>query len=76
MTKCGNDYNQMTVGIILPIVLVNRRLGIVIIHNNFLIDVSKTHTSNKVGDNKDKDERDRLEANRGRKKNKADLNGN
>jgi hypothetical protein len=31
-----------------------------VIHNNFLIDVSKTHTSNKVGDNKDKGERDRL----------------
>lgn len=31
-----------------------------IIHSNFLIDVSKTHTSYKVGDNKDKGERDRL----------------
>lgn len=51
-------------------------IGRDIIHNNFLIDVSKTHTSNKVGDNKDKDERDRLEANKGGKKNKADINGN
>ena len=39
-------------------------IGRDIIHNNFLIDVSKTHTSNKVGDNKDKDERDRLHGGR------------
>ncbi|MFA5931600.1 MAG: RimK/LysX family protein [archaeon] len=51
-------------------------IGRDIIHNNFLIDVSKTHTSNKVGDNKDKDERDRLEANRGGKKNRVGNNGN
>ena len=43
-------------------------IGRDIIHNNFLIDVSKTHNSFKVGDNKDKNERVRLalkeEANR------------
>ena len=44
-------------------------IGRDIIHNNFLIDVSKTHTSNKDGDNKDKDERARLllNGNRGKK---------
>jgi hypothetical protein len=35
-------------------------IGRDIIHNNFLIDVSKTHTTNKVNDNKDSVERDRL----------------
>jgi hypothetical protein len=34
----------------------------VLIHNNFIIDVSKTHKSNKVKDNKDEGERARLEA--------------
>jgi len=36
-------------------------IGRDIIHNNFLIDVSKTHTSNKVGDSKDATERVRLQ---------------
>ncbi|MFA6064319.1 MAG: RimK/LysX family protein [archaeon] len=36
-------------------------IGRDIIHNNFLIDVSKTHTSNKVGDSKDANERVRLQ---------------
>lgn len=35
-------------------------IGRDIIHNNFLIDVSKTHSTNKVKDNKDKGERDRF----------------
>ena len=35
-------------------------IGRDIIHNNFLIDVSKTHTTNKVNDNKDAVERNRL----------------
>jgi hypothetical protein len=35
-------------------------IGRDIIHNNFLIDISKTHTSYKVRDNKDVDERKRL----------------
>jgi len=37
-------------------------IGRDIIHNNFIIDVSKTHKSNKVKDNKDEGERARLEA--------------
>jgi len=39
-------------------------IGRDIIHNNFLIDVSKTHTSNKVGDSKDAFERVRLQTNK------------
>jgi len=35
-------------------------IGRDIIHNNFLIDVSRTHTSNKVRDSKDKSERKRI----------------
>ncbi|MEI7961873.1 MAG: RimK/LysX family protein [archaeon] len=35
-------------------------IGRDIIHNNFIIDVSRTHRTNKVGDSKDKSERDRL----------------
>ena len=35
-------------------------IGRDIIHNNFLIDVSKTHTSFRVKDSKDASERDRL----------------
>jgi hypothetical protein len=39
-------------------------IGRDIIHNNFIIDVSRTHSTFKVGDNKDAFERERLEAKR------------
>lgn len=35
-------------------------IGRDIIHNNFIIDVSRTHSTNRVGDSKDADERKRL----------------
>lgn len=35
-------------------------IGRDIIHNNFIIDVSRTHRTNKVGDSKDEEERKRL----------------